>query len=202
MAAGNESAGGMRPNLSRPEQWVEEHGNYLYSFALARVRNVTRAEDLVQETFVAALKANFAGASSERSWLTGILKNKIVDLFRKAGRERPFTDMELPGDDSGDAFDADGHWAANHGPTEWPNPAENLEREDFWAAFNECAGKLPKNVAQVFILREVDDVDSREICEMLNISPNNLWVMLHRARMGLRRCLETNWFGRGDGGGK
>jgi RNA polymerase sigma-70 factor (TIGR02943 family) len=196
MGSENEHA---KPNLANPEQWVEQYGDYLYAFALSRVRDGLRAEDLVQETFVAALKANFAGASSEKSWLAGILKNKIMDYYRKAGRERSFTDMQFTHDESGDAFEPDGHWAASHAPVDWPNPTANLEREEFLAAFERCAAKLPRNVAQVFMLREVDDVDSKEVCEMLNISPNNLWVMLHRARMALRRCLELNWFGREGG---
>jgi RNA polymerase sigma-70 factor (ECF subfamily) len=188
--------------LSDPERWVEEHGDYLFKFALLRLRDPQKAEDAVQETFLAALKGkqNFAGRSAEKSWLTGILKNKIYDHFRKASRETSFTDLQFYDDEEGDRFVAEGAgkggWIHELGPREWPNAGENLDNELFWQAYRECAGKLPKNVAAVFNLRELDGMETREICALLNVSESNLWVMLHRARMALRRCLETNWFSR------
>ena len=188
--------------LSDPERWVDEHGNYLFRYALARLRDPARAEDAVQETFLAALKAkNFAGRSAEKSWLVGILKNKIFDHFRKAGREISFTDLDFYADEEGDRFLADGlgkgGWIHELGPMAWSSdPGSSLDNEIFWKTFQACSARLPKKVAAVFTLREVDGVDSREICAALNISESNLWVMLHRARMALRRCLETNWFGK------
>lgn len=186
--------------LSDPERWVDEYGDYLFKFALMRLRDPQKAEDAVQETFLAALKGGqrFAGRSAEKSWLTGILKNKIYDHFRKASRETPFTDLQFYHDEENDRFIADGlgkgHWIHELGPQEWRQAGESLDNELFWKTYRDCAGKLPKNVAAVFQLRELDGVPSRQICEMLDISENNLWVMLHRARMALRRCLETNWF--------
>lgn len=188
--------------LSDPERWVEEHGDYLFRYALARLRDPVRAEDAVQETFLAALKAgNFAGRSAEKSWLTGILKNKIFDHFRKASRESSFTDLDFYADEESDRFVADGlgkgGWIHELGPIEWPaNPGASLDNEVFWRTFNDCAGKLPPKVSAVFCLREMEGIESREICEQLGISDSNLWVMLHRARMALRRCLEINWFGK------
>jgi len=185
-----------------PDRWVEDHGDYLFKFALARLRDLTRAEDLVQETFLAALKSrqNFEGRSAERSWLAGILKHKILDHFRKAGRETVFTDLQFYVDEESERFVPDGPfagaWIHEAGPTEWDSPGASLDKEAFWKAFADCNSKLPKNVATVFTLREVDGVESREICALLNISENNLWVMLHRARMALRRCIDTNWFGK------
>jgi RNA polymerase sigma-70 factor (ECF subfamily) len=195
------------PRLSDPERWVEEHGDYLFKFALVRLRDATKAEDMVQETFLAALKGGdkFAGRSAEKSWLVGILKNKICDHFRKASRETSFTDMEFYSDEENDRFIPDGlfkggwiHDAGRElGPLEWSSdPGASLDRQAFWKTFHDCSSKMPKNVAAVFTMREVDGVESKEICELLNISENNLWVMLHRARMALRRCLETNWFGK------
>jgi RNA polymerase sigma-70 factor (ECF subfamily) len=181
---------------------VDDYGDYLFKFALVRLRDASRAEDAVQETFLAALKGgkSFQGRSAEKSWLVGILKNKIYDYFRKAGRETSFTDLEFYADEENDRFVADGigagGWIHDRGPQEWPEPGASLDREEFWKSFRDCAGKLPRNVNRVFTLREVDGVESREICALLNISENNLWVMLHRARMALRRCLETNWFAR------
>jgi RNA polymerase sigma-70 factor (ECF subfamily) len=188
--------------LSDPERWVELHGDYLFRYALLRLRDAARAEDAVQETFLAALKGgrSFAGRSAERSWLVGILKNKVFDHFRKASRETSFTDLEFYSDEESDRFISEGlfkdGWNHDLGPREWSSPGASLDSEVFWKTFHDCSAKLPKNVAAVFNLREVDGVESREICAMLNISENNLWVMLHRARMALRRCLETHWFAR------
>lgn len=191
------------PGLSDPEQWVELHGDYLFKYALMRLRDPAKAEDAVQETFLAALKGgrSFAGRSAEKSWLIGILKNKIFDHYRKASRETSFTDLDFYGDEESDRFKADGlgkgGWIHELGPVEWSSdPGAGVDNELFWKTFHDCAGKLPKNVAAVFCLREMDDVDSKDICKQLGISESNLWVMLHRARMALRRCLETNWFGK------
>jgi len=180
---------------------VEDYGDYLFKFAIVRLRDSARAEDVVQETFLAALKGGhqFAGRSAEKSWLVGILRNKICDHFRKMSREISFTDMEFYCDEERDRFIPDGlfkgGWIHELGPLEWsPEPGANLDNQVFWRTFHECSSKLPKNVATVFTMREVDGMESKEICSLLNISDNNLWVMLHRARMALRRCLETNWF--------
>ncbi len=191
------------PGLSDPERWVDLHGDYLFKYALMRLRDPAKAEDAVQETFLAALKGGqtFGGRSAEKSWLVGILKNKIFDYYRKASRETSFTDLDFYADEESDRFVADGlgkgSWIHELGPMEWSsNPGAGLDQEVFWKTFQECAGKLPKNVSAVFCLREMDGVDSKEICAKLDISESNLWVMLHRARMALRRCLETNWFGK------
>ncbi len=188
--------------LSNPERWVDEHGDYLFKFALMRLRDPAKAEDAVQETFLAALKGgkSFAGRSAEKSWLTGILKNKIYDHFRKASRETSFTDLAFYDDEERDRFVTDGlgkdGWIHEFGPREWAKTGESLDNELFWKTYRDCTGKLPEKVAAAFNLREVDGLESKEICAVLNISESNLWVMLHRARMALRRCLETNWFGR------
>ena len=192
------------PALSDPERWVELHGDYLFRYALMRLRDASKAEDAVQETFLAALKGgkSFAGRSAEKSWLVGILKNKISDYYRKASRETSFTDMEFYSDEESDRFVADGllkdSWIHELGPQEWSSPGASLDSEVFWQTFRDCSNKLPKNVGTVFTLREVDGIESREICALLNISQSNLWVMLHRARMALRRCMETNWFEKKD----
>ena len=193
------------PRLSDPERWVDEHGDYLFKYALSRLRDPVKAEDAVQETFLAALKGgkSFQGRSAEKSWLVGILKNKICDHYRKAGRETSFTDLEFYSDEESDRFIPDGMfkdgWIHEVGPQEWDSPGASLDSEVFWQTYRDCSNKLPKNIATVFTLREVDGVESKEICTMLNISESNLWVMLHRARMALRRCLETNWFAKQEG---
>jgi RNA polymerase sigma-70 factor (TIGR02943 family) len=190
------------PSLSDPERWVELYGDYLFTYAMTRLRDPNEAEDVVQETFLAALKGGkaFAGRSAEKSWLIGILKNKVYDHYRRASRETPFTNLEFYLNEESGRFVAEGAfkgaWIHVLGPREWPNPRESLDKQEFWQTYRHCSDKLPQNVAAVFNLREVDDLDSKRICRMLDISERNLWVMLHRARMALRRCLEINWFGK------
>lgn len=186
--------------LSDPERWVDEHGDYLFKFALIRLRDPHQAEDAVQETFLAAIKGgkHFEGRSTEKSWLVGILKNKICDQFRKLSHETTFTDLAFYRDEESDRFAGDGlgkgGWIHDRGPQEWPDAGASLDNELFWRTFRDCAGKLPPKVAAVFNLREVDGIGSKEVCALLNLTESNLWVMLHRARMALRSCLETNWF--------
>ncbi len=187
-----------------PERWVDEHGDCLYRYALTRVRKEEVAEDLVQETLLVAVRTHekFGGRSTERSWLIGILKNKICDHFRKLGRETNFTDLEFFSDEHSDKFDGENYWIHERGPSDWkPEGEEAMKRAEFWQALQGCLGKLPERGAQVFMLREMDDVPSKEVCATLNISEANLWVMLHRARMALRQCLEMNFFD-GPGGAK
>ncbi len=199
---------GMRPleNVSKvargassgvnPECWVDDHGDCLYRYALLRVRRPEVAEDLVQETLCAAVRTygNFRGKSSERSWLCGILKNKICDYFRKFGRETSFTDLEFLNDEMSRKF-IDQGWNHDLGPAEWKSETEVLmDRAEFWETFKDCLSKLPARVGDVFMLREMEEMETGQICQALRISQNNLWVMLHRARMALRECLELNWF--------
>jgi RNA polymerase sigma-70 factor (TIGR02943 family) len=187
-----------------PERWVDEHGDCLYRYALVRVRKEEVAEDLVQETLLVAVRTHekFGGRSSERSWLVGILKNKICDHFRKLGRETNFTDLEFFSDEHADRFDGENYWIHERGPSDWkPEGEEAMKRAEFWQTLQGCLGKMPERVAQVFMLREMDDLPSKEVCAILNISEANLWVMLHRARMALRQCLEMNFFD-GQGGAK
>lgn len=181
-----------------PEKWVEEHGDCLFGYAMTRVRKRELAEDLVQDTLLAAVRAldGFSGKSMERSWLVGILKHKIADHFRKDGRESSFTDMEFLKDEMSHQFE-DGFWIHDLGPEAWQETEEVRYRGEFWQTMRLCLDKLPPRVAQVFMMREMDGAKSQEICGDLNISESNLWVMLHRARMALRECLEINWFGTG-----
>lgn len=185
-----------QPSAARPESWIDEHGDCLYRYALARVRRAEVAEDLVQETLLAAVRApeGFAGRASERSWLVGILKNKVCDYFRKLGREMSFTDLAFFSDECANKFEDD-LWIHERGPVEWkPEASEALERAEFWSALHSCLGKLPERIAAVFTMREMDDTPAREVCAALGITDANLWVMLHRARMALRQCLEMNYF--------
>jgi RNA polymerase sigma-70 factor, ECF subfamily len=180
-----------------PDRWVDDHGDCLYGYALMRVRNREIAEDLVQETLLAAMRQidKFRGRSSERSWLCGILKNKICDHFRKLGRETNFTDLEFFSGEHSDRFDGENYWIHERGPADWkPEGEQAMKRAEFWQAMQTCLDRLPPRVAQVFMMREMDNVRSKDVCEILNISEANLWVMLHRARMALRQDLEVSFF--------
>jgi len=180
-----------------PESWVDQHGDYLYSFARFRVRDQASAEDLVQETFIAALQnhKNYKGQASERTWLTAILKNKIIDYLRKQSREQPTDDIERFLNMSEDLFNAAGKWVS--GPGKWSfAPSILYDKKEFWQALRRCLELLPKRLAQAFVLREMDGMSHQEICKVLEISPSNSWVVLYRARMGLKKCLGTSWFDR------
>lgn len=178
-------------------RWVDEHAGFLYRYALLRVRVSDLAEELVQDTFSAAIQAhgNFAGRSSERTWLCGILKHKIIHHYRLAGRETSFTDMEFLSGESAERFVAEGWWFHAAGPKEWrPEPDVIASRCEFWVTVRDCLGKLPDQIANVFVMRELEEMSTKDICEILSISDNHLWVMLHRARMALRESLTRNWF--------
>lgn len=175
--------------------WLNQHGDYLYRFALARLRNPHQAEDAVQETMLAAIKStNFDGESTARTWLTGILKHKIIDAQRKLMREQPVSELiNLDADISSmdDFFDETGHWLEKPETLEMPENA--LQQKQFLTVLNNCIDKLPRQLAAIFMLRDVHETDNENICKVLDITATNAWVMLYRARMGLRKCLEINW---------
>lgn len=178
---------------TNPHLWLNEHGDYLYRFALARLRDPHQAEDVVQETFLAAIKSpNFAEQSSPRTWLTGILKHKIIDVIRKSIREVAASDLMSDEDASMDEFfDDAGHWAEK--PLAWDVPHEALEQTQFLGVLQNCVDKLPAKLAAILMLRDVQETDNEEICKELNITATNAWVMLYRARMSVRKCLEIHW---------
>lgn len=180
-------------NQINAHEWLNEHGDYLYRFALARLRDPHLAEDVVQETFLAAIKTpTFTEQSTARTWLTGILKHKVVDALRKRQREVVATDLMLDDDENMDAFfDATGHWAEK--PHAWEVPDDVLQQKQFLAVLQKCIDKLPHKLAALFLMRDVHETNNEEICKELEISTTNAWVMLYRARMSLRKCLEINW---------
>lgn len=197
-------AGQARGHATDPSDWVDTHGDCLYRYALMRVRDAAIAEDLVQETLLAALQSRhaYAGRSAERTWLTGILKHKLVDHFRRASRLAYSSQPEGEEFEHDELFRSEGPWKDHFDPTRAPvewcaGPAELVEQGEFWEVFGKCISPLPARVGSAFTLREMEGLSSEEICEVLGITVNNLWVMLHRARMHLRRCLELNWFAAG-----
>jgi len=182
-----------------PDVWVEQHGDCLYHFAVGQVRDPQVAEDLVQDTFLAALKARerFAGQSSERTWLVSILRHKIMDHLRQRYR-RPTVALEgsEPARDD-DRFGEAMVWA-HEVAAECAAPHRRMELAEFRDSLQQALGRLPARLAQVFELYEVNEWTGREVCAAVNISEQNLWVMLHRARKQLREELASWWHGRPD----
>jgi RNA polymerase sigma-70 factor (ECF subfamily) len=189
------------PNDIDPAAWVDEHGDALFRFAFMRLRDETLAEDMVQETLLSAIQSlqSYGGKSAERTWLTGILKHKIIDHYRKNSRQVQITDEDTDLSDVEYFFERpdawNGHWAIPLRPVDpEQSPDQVLERSEFWGVLNECLSALPARVANVFTLREMDGMSSDEICGVLSLSNSNFWVIMHRARMHLRRCVEVKWF--------
>ncbi len=187
---------------SDPATWVDQHGDYLFRCAMVRVRDRQVAEDIVQDTLLAALqaRAGFAGQSSERTWLVGILKHKVIDHIRRVSRTRPLESFEpflAADEDETHLFGDDGHWRDEAtAPADWgADPRALTENKEFWEVMRKCLERLPERTAQVYAMREIDDVDSDEVCKALGVTPSNLWVLLHRARLRLRECFETQWLG-------
>lgn len=185
----------MQSASNSPETWLTEHGDYLYRFAMSRLHDSETAADLVQETLLAAWKGrdNFAGNSSTKTWLVGILKHKIIDHIRKEIRGRELSES-LEEDPTSAYFKDDGTWAK--APTAWRDDPEALYKsEQFNNTLEECLAKLPEKQHRVFRMREIIGEDTDAVCKACDISATHLHVLIHRARMALRACLEFNWFG-------
>jgi len=182
-------------NIHNPEYWIEEYGDYLFRFALFRLSNEETARDMVQETLIAAWKAkkNFRGDSSLRTWLVGIMKHKITDLIRKEIRGRKLSDA-LENDPTSSMFDKNDSWSK---PVQgWDDDPEHLySNQQFLRTLQNCVSALPEQHRHVFTLRELNGEDTESVCNSCGISSTNLHVIMHRARLALRQCLEKNWFG-------
>ena len=184
-----------------PTYWLDHHGDYLFRYALTRVRDAAVAEDLLQETLLAAMCGyqEHEGRSSERTWLVGILRHKIVDHFRRLARMPEFQVENDEGGSDADFFEGEGpwrgHWREDQAPVSWPlDTVTLLESKEFWETLERCLARLSPQMAAAFTLREIEGLSSAEICEILGVSPNNLWVLLHRGRVKLRHFLEAEWF--------
>ena len=172
----------------------------LLRFARLQLRDAGAAEDAVQETLLAALTGShrFESRSSYKTWLISILRNKIIDTIRSQSRE--VSASSLADDETGDdllndtLFNRRGHWTDAAKPGRWADPEASFEQQQFWKVFEACLDHLPVKTARVFMMREFLGFETDEICKEAGISASNCWVVLHRARLGLRTCLETNWF--------
>ena len=175
---------------------IEALRPYLMRYASLQLRNREAAEDAVQEALVAALasEGGFAGRSNLRTWLTGILKHKIIDTIRRASRDSPLAGEESDASEFDALFDERGHWHKH--PDAWSDPDGALHEKQFLAALESCLAALPPRTAQVFLLREHMGLETAEICKELGLTASHCWVLLYRARMALRECLQKNWFAR------
>lgn len=165
----------------------------LMKFARLQLRNPAWAEDAVSETLLAALEhpQAFAGRSQLKTWLIGILKHKLVDQIRRHGRELSTSNED--GEDIEDLlFRADGHW--REAPQDWGDPEHALRQVEFFSVLEACTERLPGQLGRIFMMREWLELDTEAICKELSITPTNLWVSLHRARLRLRECLQQQWF--------
>ncbi|MFU2488343.1 sigma-70 family RNA polymerase sigma factor [Thauera sp. WH-1] len=171
-------------------------------FARMQLRDGGAAEDMVQEALMAAMTSakSFAGRSAFKTWMFAILRNKIVDHIRASSREICGSDLAGCSDlDAGlDEFDVlfnqRGHWNPDDRPATWSDPAASFEQDAFWVVFDACMNNLPEHIARVYMMREFLELETAEICAQLGITRNNCFVILHRARLGLRACLENRWF--------
>jgi RNA polymerase sigma-70 factor (ECF subfamily) len=174
---------------------VEALRPQLVRFARTQLRNDAWAEDAVSETVLAALEKpqSFAGLSQLKTWLVGVLKHKVVDLLRKQSKEATaLTDEDAQDLDDG-LFDSTGHW--REAPVDWGDPEAHCNRREFFEVLEACVEHLPAVQCRVFMMREWLELDTAEICKELQITTTNLWVLLHRARLRLRECLQLRWFG-------
>jgi len=194
------SASSGAANVSIEFAALAEQRVYLMRIARMELRDEHAAEDCVSDVLTQAYerRAAFRGDSSLRTWLTSILKNRIIDLLRKQWREQPIEETPSGEQDFDNLFDETGHYAEM--PSHVRDPAELCQEEGFLVAVQGCIDKLPKRIGQVFVLREVFGSDTKELCKDLGLTTSNVWVQLYRARMMLRTCLEKNGFGNAQPG--
>ena len=183
-----------KENLLHPDKWVDHYADYLFNYAVVRVNNKDLAKDLVQDTSFSGLKSarNFEGRSSEKTWLTAILKRKVIDHYRKINSKKGQAEVRVNFYNDGEN---EGNWLEERVPQRWSASLEkNLENEELKAQLDSCIDNLPEKYAMVFRMKTIQEFDTQEICKELEITASNLWVIIHRARTQLRKCMEDHWF--------
>lgn len=183
----------MATNLIDPEKWVDKYSDYLFNYTIVRVNDREVANDIISETFLAGLKSmkNFKGESSERTWLISILKRKIVDYYRKINSNKGKAEVKVNYRNEEDQ----GDWLEEQIPDIADKTAEDsMENQELGMAILGCLEELNEKQATIFKMKTIDEIDTETICNEFNISPSNLWVIIHRARTTLAKCLEKNWF--------
>lgn len=184
-----------KTSKANPNNWVNLHGDYLYNYAYSRVQLKETAEDLVQETFISGLKSikSFRGDSSELTWLVAILKRKVIDHYRKLSRKKETiaSQFSTPFQDNGDF---EGQWILERTPKDWQIKHEDpMRQSEFIFILEMCIAALPEKWRSVFVLKVMEEIKSEEVCKEIGCSSSNLWVIIHRARLQLRECIEIRW---------
>jgi RNA polymerase sigma-70 factor (ECF subfamily) len=176
------------------DKWIDNYSDYLFNYAAVRVNDSDLAKDLVQDTFFAGLKSakNFQGKSTERTWLVSILKRKIIDHYRKINSKKGQAEVRMNFYNDGEN---EGNWIEERVPQSWDNQSEkDIENKELRSQLDICINKLPEKYAMVFRMKTIQEFETEEICKELDITASNLWVIIHRARTQLRKCMEDNWF--------
>lgn len=176
-----------------PNKWIDLYSDYLFNYTITRVSDREIAQDLVQETFLAGLKSmkNFKGEASERTWLISILKRKIIDHYRKINSNKGKAEVRINYNDA----ESEGDWLEERVADPFDKTAEDtLQNNELGEAIHNCLGKLPQKQADVFKMKTILNYETEVICNELNITASNLWVIIHRARTAMADCLKTNWF--------
>jgi len=177
-----------------PNLWIDNYADYLYNYTITRVNDSDLSKDLVQETFFAGLKSakNFQGRSTERTWLVSILKRKIIDHYRKINSNKGKAEVRMNFYNDGEN---EGNWIEERVPQSWHNECEKtIENEELKDQLEGCIDNLPEKYVMVFRMKTIQGFETEEICKELDITSSNLWVIIHRARTQLRKCMEDNWF--------
>lgn len=191
-------------NAIDPKGWVNLYSDYLYNYAVFRVNNMEQARDLVQETFLSALKAidGFRGDSNEKTWLVTILKRKIIDYYKKKSTQSIQDSIEISQAtiSTDDYFEKDGDnegsWSKEYRPIDWPKElCIKMETKEFYQMLTKCLSFLPAKWASLFNMKNIEEIETTEICKELQITSSNYWVLMHRTKIELRKCVEKNWFG-------
>ena len=183
----------MPKHVINANQWINLYSDYLFNYTITRVNDTDKAKDLVQDTFVAGLKSmnNFKGEASERTWLISILKRKIIDHYRKINSNKGKAEVRI----SYNGDESEGDWLEERVADPFDKTAEDtIENTELGAAISSCLAKLPKKQAQVFEMKTILNYETEAICNELDITASNLWVIIHRARTAMANCLKKNWF--------
>lgn len=184
----------MPENQLNPNTWIDKYSDYLYNYTISRVSDREIAQDLVQDTFLAGLKSmkNFKGESSERTWLISILKRKIIDHYRKINSKKGKAEIRISYNSD---TETEGDWLEERVADSFEKNAEDtMQNTELGEAIMDCLSKLPQKQAQVFTMKTIEGLDTEVICNELNITASNLWVIIHRARTSMAACLNENWF--------
>ncbi|MCX7550742.1 sigma-70 family RNA polymerase sigma factor [Xanthomarina sp. F2636L] len=183
----------MPKHLINPNTWIDKYSDYLFNFTISRVNDREKAKDLVQDTFFAGLKSmkNFKGEASERTWLISILKRKIIDHYRKINSIKGKAEIRV----EFNSEDDEGSWLEKRvADTDYKTAEDTMVNIELGDAIYDCLSKLPKKQATVFRLKTIEGLETETICNDLNITASNLWVIVHRARIAMAECMEKNWF--------